>query len=269
MKRPVEVGQRHPDRRRLEGGAEALLGGGDALDALAQRGLGGDALADVAHDRLPLDRRAGRRRRARAARAPRSTRSGPRGGAGGSVTVIVPPSSVDARARARRPRGGRRGGRSRAAGARRSPPARGRSARSHAGETYVIAAVGAEREDRVGRVVGEQPVALLGRAQLGLGAVALGRAARRRAASRARSRWSACRARIPSATVSSMPATGTPQWSTASIVATSVAIAARTVRTARGTPRRRSVHQAPSGAGRSRSRSQRHAVPIGRARARL
>src|SRR5215218_7355237 len=54
-----------------------------------------------------------------------------------------------------------------------------------------------------------------------------------------RSRWSACSARIPSATVSSMPATGTPQWSTASIVATSVAIAARTVPNSAGTLRRR------------------------------
>jgi hypothetical protein len=55
----VEVGQRHADRRRLERGAEALLCSGDALDALAQRGIGRDALADVAHDRLPFDRLAG------------------------------------------------------------------------------------------------------------------------------------------------------------------------------------------------------------------
>ena len=49
----VGRGQRHPDRRLLEGGAEALLG-------LGQRGLGLHALGDVADGRVALDDGAGR-----------------------------------------------------------------------------------------------------------------------------------------------------------------------------------------------------------------
>ena len=161
----VGRGQRHPDRRLLEGGAEALLG-------LGEGGLGPHPLGDVAHRRVALDHGAGHRvahhaharldPHRRVARPPHPMRhrdrrlavargAQHRGDAGGVVGV----NEVDERASEQVFGLGAQ-----------QLPAGGRGVAQRARRR--------EHADQVGRGLGEDLRALLGRAAGILGAVALG-----------------------------------------------------------------------------------------------